>query len=166
VGKRLSRDGKHDDSKAPTFVVLCNLRIVSEYFCSSGDVHPSVITVDILMCLMFEKRTAPKVQRSWWEHSPSFSRRRRPFGATSTTEDVLSGVNLRGKQILVPGVSAGLGVERARTRRTWRTCCRRGTGFQESRSGNRAGVAVVRICRGALCNKVFKHEGEKVQWRN
>src|SRR5437867_12360313 len=36
------------------------------------------------------------------------------FGATSTTEDVLSGVNLKGKRILVTGVSAGLGVETAR----------------------------------------------------
>jgi NAD(P)-dependent dehydrogenase (short-subunit alcohol dehydrogenase family) len=37
------------------------------------------------------------------------------FGATSTTEDVLSGINLRGKRILVTGVSAGLGVETARS---------------------------------------------------
>jgi NAD(P)-dependent dehydrogenase (short-subunit alcohol dehydrogenase family) len=37
------------------------------------------------------------------------------FGATSTTEDVLSGVNLQGKRILVTGVSAGLGVETARS---------------------------------------------------
>lgn len=37
------------------------------------------------------------------------------FGATSTTEDVLEGVNLRGKRILVTGVSAGLGVETARS---------------------------------------------------
>ena len=37
------------------------------------------------------------------------------FGATSTTEDVLSGVNLEGKRILVTGVSAGLGVETARS---------------------------------------------------
>jgi NAD(P)-dependent dehydrogenase (short-subunit alcohol dehydrogenase family) len=37
------------------------------------------------------------------------------FGATSTTEDVLSGVNLRGKRIFVTGVSAGLGVETARS---------------------------------------------------
>ncbi len=37
------------------------------------------------------------------------------FGATSTTEDVLSGVNLRSKRILVTGVSAGLGVETARS---------------------------------------------------
>jgi hypothetical protein len=29
------------------------------------------------------------------------------FGATSTTDEVLSGVNLRGKRILVTGVSAG-----------------------------------------------------------
>jgi NAD(P)-dependent dehydrogenase (short-subunit alcohol dehydrogenase family) len=36
------------------------------------------------------------------------------FGATSTTEEVLSGVNLRGKRILVTGVSAGIGVETAR----------------------------------------------------
>jgi NAD(P)-dependent dehydrogenase (short-subunit alcohol dehydrogenase family) len=36
------------------------------------------------------------------------------FGAHSTTDEVLSGVNLRGKRILVTGVSAGLGVETAR----------------------------------------------------
>ncbi len=36
------------------------------------------------------------------------------FGATSTTEEVLTGVNLQGKRILVTGVSAGLGVETAR----------------------------------------------------
>jgi NAD(P)-dependent dehydrogenase (short-subunit alcohol dehydrogenase family) len=36
------------------------------------------------------------------------------FGAQSTTDEVLSGVNLRGKRILVTGVSAGLGVETAR----------------------------------------------------
>ncbi len=37
------------------------------------------------------------------------------FGATSTTENVLSGVNLKGKRILVTGVSAGLGIETARS---------------------------------------------------
>jgi NAD(P)-dependent dehydrogenase (short-subunit alcohol dehydrogenase family) len=36
------------------------------------------------------------------------------FGAKSTTEDVLKGVDLKGKRILVTGVSAGLGVETAR----------------------------------------------------
>jgi NAD(P)-dependent dehydrogenase (short-subunit alcohol dehydrogenase family) len=36
------------------------------------------------------------------------------FGASSTTDEVLSGVNLKGKRILVTGVSAGLGVETAR----------------------------------------------------
>lgn len=37
------------------------------------------------------------------------------FGATSTTEDVLAGIDLKGKRILVTGVSAGLGVETARS---------------------------------------------------
>jgi len=36
------------------------------------------------------------------------------FGATSTTEDVLSGIDLSGQRVLVTGVSAGLGVETAR----------------------------------------------------
>ncbi|MBS0249873.1 MAG: SDR family NAD(P)-dependent oxidoreductase [Proteobacteria bacterium] len=36
------------------------------------------------------------------------------FGSTSTTEDVLQGINLHGKRVLVTGVSAGLGVETAR----------------------------------------------------
>jgi NAD(P)-dependent dehydrogenase (short-subunit alcohol dehydrogenase family) len=35
-------------------------------------------------------------------------------GAKSTTEDVLGGIDLKGKRILVTGVSAGLGVETAR----------------------------------------------------
>jgi NAD(P)-dependent dehydrogenase (short-subunit alcohol dehydrogenase family) len=36
------------------------------------------------------------------------------FGATSTTDEVLAGVDLSGKRVLVTGVSAGLGVETAR----------------------------------------------------
>jgi NAD(P)-dependent dehydrogenase (short-subunit alcohol dehydrogenase family) len=36
------------------------------------------------------------------------------FGATSTTDEVLEGVDLSGKRVLVTGVSAGLGVETAR----------------------------------------------------
>ena len=36
------------------------------------------------------------------------------FGAKSTTDEVLGGVNLTGKRVLVTGVSAGLGVETAR----------------------------------------------------
>ncbi|RWR26351.1 SDR family NAD(P)-dependent oxidoreductase [Sinirhodobacter populi] len=38
----------------------------------------------------------------------------RSFGAESTTEDVLAGVDLTGKRILITGVSAGLGAETAR----------------------------------------------------
>ena len=37
------------------------------------------------------------------------------FDATSTTDEVLAGVDLTGKRVLVTGVSAGLGVETART---------------------------------------------------
>src|SRR5690242_7244390 len=36
------------------------------------------------------------------------------FGYTTTTDEVLAGVDLKGKRILVTGVSAGLGVETAR----------------------------------------------------
>jgi NAD(P)-dependent dehydrogenase (short-subunit alcohol dehydrogenase family) len=37
-----------------------------------------------------------------------------PFGAETTTDDVLEGVDLTGKRILITGASAGLGVETAR----------------------------------------------------
>lgn len=37
------------------------------------------------------------------------------FDATSTTDEVLAGIDLTGKRVLVTGVSAGLGVETART---------------------------------------------------
>src|ERR1700689_3792073 len=36
------------------------------------------------------------------------------WGATSTTDEVLSGTNLHGRRVLVTGVSAGIGVETAR----------------------------------------------------
>src|SRR6202023_3857291 len=36
------------------------------------------------------------------------------WGATSTADEVLSGIDLHGKRILVTGVSAGIGVETAR----------------------------------------------------
>jgi NAD(P)-dependent dehydrogenase (short-subunit alcohol dehydrogenase family) len=36
------------------------------------------------------------------------------FGANSTTDEVLQGINLAGKRVLVTGVSAGIGVETAR----------------------------------------------------
>jgi hypothetical protein len=36
------------------------------------------------------------------------------LGATSTTDDVLSGIALLGKRILVTGVSARIGIETAR----------------------------------------------------
>jgi hypothetical protein len=37
------------------------------------------------------------------------------FGAAATTDDVLTRINLSGKRILVTGVSAGLGIETARS---------------------------------------------------
>jgi NAD(P)-dependent dehydrogenase (short-subunit alcohol dehydrogenase family) len=37
------------------------------------------------------------------------------LGATSTTDDVLTGIDLHGKRVLVTGVSAGIGAETART---------------------------------------------------
>jgi len=37
------------------------------------------------------------------------------FGETSTADEVLSGLNLKGKRVLVTGVSSGLGVETARS---------------------------------------------------
>ncbi len=47
---------------------------------------------------------------------PTLARRAatKAFGATSTTDEVLEGLSLRGKRVLVTGVSAGLGVETAR----------------------------------------------------
>jgi NAD(P)-dependent dehydrogenase (short-subunit alcohol dehydrogenase family) len=37
------------------------------------------------------------------------------WGPTSTTDEVLSGIDLHGKRVLVTGVSAGIGVETARS---------------------------------------------------
>ena len=62
-----------------------------------------------------------------------------PFGATSTTDEVLAGIDLKGKRVLVTGVSAGLGVETARAKvnlalhvlgRTGQPWCRPGSPLQ------------------------------------
>lgn len=51
------------------------------------------------------------------------------FGYSSTTDDVLEGVNLRGQRILVTGVSAGLGVgDGAVSCSARRACGGRGSG--------------------------------------
>jgi NAD(P)-dependent dehydrogenase (short-subunit alcohol dehydrogenase family) len=53
------------------------------------------------------------VQRSAYKEEEMGSTMTNIFVATSTTEDVLYGIDLRGKRILVTGVSAGLGIETA-----------------------------------------------------
>jgi NAD(P)-dependent dehydrogenase (short-subunit alcohol dehydrogenase family) len=66
------------------------------------------------------------------------------FGATSTTEQVLSGVDLQGRRILVTGVSAGLGVETAR--------CLAAHGAQvvgAARDLNKAEAATARVLKDA-----------------
>jgi hypothetical protein len=45
---------------------------------------------------------------------PELNATTRTFGATSTTDEVLEGVSLSGRRVMVTGVSAGLGVETAR----------------------------------------------------
>jgi NAD(P)-dependent dehydrogenase (short-subunit alcohol dehydrogenase family) len=62
------------------------------------------------------------------------------LGATSTTDDVLSGVDLHGKWILVTGVSAGIGVETARALAARRARRRSGEGSGESRSRDCTGA--------------------------
>src|ERR1700728_3640790 len=69
------------------------------------------------------------------------------FGATSTTDEVLSSVNLKGKRILVTGVSAGLGVEAAR--------CLAAHGAQvvgAARDLNRAKAATEQVRNDAAAN--------------
>jgi trans-2-enoyl-CoA reductase len=61
------------------------------------------------------------------------------FGATSTADDVLSGVNLKGKRILVTGVSAGIGLETARSLAAHGAQVV-GAGFKQSQRCNRAGT--------------------------
>ena len=63
------------------------------------------------------------------------------FGATSTTDEVLAGMSLRGKRILVTGVSAGLGVRDCSSARRARGIrCRGSAGFGQGQSVDRAGA--------------------------
>src|ERR1700723_3241446 len=69
------------------------------------------------------------------------------FGATSTTDDVLSGVNLKSKRILVTGVSAGLGVETARS-----LAARGAQVVGAARDLNRAKAATEQVRKDATAN--------------
>jgi NAD(P)-dependent dehydrogenase (short-subunit alcohol dehydrogenase family) len=69
------------------------------------------------------------------------------FGATSTTDDVLSGVNLKGKRILVTGVSAGLGVETARS-----LAAHGGQVIGAARDLNKAKAATEQVRKDAAAN--------------
>jgi NAD(P)-dependent dehydrogenase (short-subunit alcohol dehydrogenase family) len=66
-------------------------------------------------------KTLPLIGRMRGMHPPGLietgqqeAKMAQQFGATSTTDEVLAGINLTGKRVLVTGVSAGLGVETAR----------------------------------------------------
>jgi NAD(P)-dependent dehydrogenase (short-subunit alcohol dehydrogenase family) len=72
------------------------------------------------------------------------------FGATSTTEDVLAGVNLTGKRILVTGVSAGLGVETARS-----LAAHGAHVVGAARDLNKAKTATARVLAGAAAQGAF-----------
>src|SRR6516165_5923432 len=72
------------------------------------------------------------------------------FNATSTTDDVLSGVNLRGKRILVTGVSAGLGVETARS-----LAAHGAHVVGAARDLNKAKTATARVLAGAAAQGAF-----------
>jgi NAD(P)-dependent dehydrogenase (short-subunit alcohol dehydrogenase family) len=69
------------------------------------------------------------------------------FGATSTTEDVLAGINLTGKRILVTGVSAGLGIETARS-----LAARGAQVIGAARDLNKAKTATAQIRKDAAAN--------------
>ena len=69
------------------------------------------------------------------------------FGAKSTTDEVLAGVNLKGRRILITGVSAGLGVETARS-----LVARGAHVVGAARDLAKAEAATAEVCRGAAAH--------------
>src|SRR6202140_5520511 len=69
------------------------------------------------------------------------------FGATSTTDEVLEGVDLSGKRMLVTGVSAGLGVETARS-----LAAHGAQVVGAARDLNKAKAATEQVRKGAAAN--------------
>src|SRR6516165_7481994 len=99
------------------------------------------------------------VRKSWVNRIERVSPRRQKmtniteatlFGAASTTDEVLSGVNLRGKRILVTGVSAGLGVETARS-----LAAHGAHVVGAARDLNKAKTATARVLAGAAAQGAF-----------
>src|SRR5437868_15412588 len=69
------------------------------------------------------------------------------FGATSTTDEVLEGIVLHGKRILVTGVSAGIGVETARA-----LTAHGASVIGAARDPGKAEVATVQVRKDAAAN--------------
>jgi NAD(P)-dependent dehydrogenase (short-subunit alcohol dehydrogenase family) len=69
------------------------------------------------------------------------------FGAASTTDEVLSGVKLHGKRILVTGVSAGIGTETARS-----LAARGGHVIGAARDLTKAEKATAQVAKDAAAN--------------
>ena len=70
------------------------------------------------------------------------------FGATTTTDGVLAGVNLKGKRILVTGVSAGIGVETARS-----LAAHGAQVVGAARDLNKAKIATTQVRKDAAANR-------------
>ena len=69
------------------------------------------------------------------------------WGATSTTNEVLSGIDLHGKRVLVTGVSAGIGVETARA-----LAAHGAHGTGAARDLEKAAAATVQVRKDAAAN--------------
>ena len=83
------------------------------------------------------------------------------FGATSTTDEVLSGVNLKGKRGLVTGVSAGLGVETARS-----LVAHGSQVVGAARDLNKAKVATEQVRKDAAANRAAMRTGRAMPRMN
>src|SRR5690348_5454701 len=64
--------------------------------------------------LGISRNTVRNNQRHLVESRKKGTNMTKVFGATSTADDVLAGIDLHGKRVLVTGVSAGIGIETAR----------------------------------------------------
>lgn len=118
VSSRTRRAGQADLAGADTFVIERErIAVHTGFHVEAAPVDNASIQGDVRAAEsadLFRQSSRNNERIDMAEHTNSTERVTTPFGAESTAREVLEGIDLSGKRMIVTGASSGIGVETAR----------------------------------------------------